>query len=598
MNRQRPQPNRRILVIDDNPAIHDDFRKIFASGGTTPSAIDAVEAELFGAAVKAPAAVTFELDSAFQGHEGLAKVQAALAAGRPYAMAFVDVRMPPGWDGIETIAHIWEAQPDLQAVICTAYSDYSFDEIVGKLERADQLVILKKPFDNIEALQLAHALTEKWRLLQEAQNRAAELEEHVVVRTAELQAANEKLQTEMSERARLEAAFRQSQKMEAIGQLAGGVAHDFNNILTVIRGYLCLVLADEKLEAKIKDPLQQVDAAAQRAANLTRQLLTFSRKQLVQREALDLNDVITNVLKMLHRLLGEDIALQIETAADLPRIHADRAMMEQVLVNLAVNARDAMVNGGRLLIETRRNEILSTPVSAHADARPGRFVCLTVADTGTGMTSEVLTHLFEPFFTTKEVGKGTGLGLATVFGIVKQHDGWIEVSSEPGQGARFKIYFPEHHPAPANKPAAMLAPARPQGGNETIFLVEDEPALRGVAAKVLRNYGYAVITATSGAEALKAWPDHAEKVDLLLTDMVMPDGVSGRELAQQLRTVKPDLKVLFSSGYSTELVGRDALLQDGKNFLPKPYNPDKLARTVRKCLDNPAAALLGVNGES
>ena len=214
------------------------------------------------------------------------------------------------------------------------------------------------------------------------------------------------------------------------------------------------------------------------------------------------------------------------------------------------------------------------------------------------MDTYLIGRIFEPFFTTKEVGKGTGLGLATVFGIVKQHDGWIEVSSEPGQGARFKIYFPEHHPAPANKPAAMLTPDRPQGGDETIFLVEDEPALRGVAAKVLRNYGYAVITATSGAEALKAWPDHAEKVDLLLTDMVMPDGVSGRELAQQLRTVKPDLKVLFSSGYSTELVGRDALLQDGKNFLPKPYNPDKLARTVRKCLDNPAAALLGVNGES
>jgi signal transduction histidine kinase len=598
MTNQMLQPNRRILIIDDNPAIHEDFRKIFSSGSPAATAIDAVEAELFGSETKAAPAVTFELDSAYQGHEGLAKVQAALAAGRPYAMAFVDVRMPPGWDGIETIARIWAVQPDLQAVICTAYSDYSFDEIVGKLERADQLVILKKPFDNIEALQLAHALTEKWRLLLEAQNRAAELEQHVVARTAELQAANEKLKAEMNERARLEGALRQSQKMEAIGQLAGGVAHDFNNILTVIRGYLCLILADEKLEARIKDPLQQVDAAAQRAANLTRQLLTFSRKQLVQREALDLNDVITNIIKMLHRLLGEDIALQIETAAELPRIHADRAMMEQVLVNLAVNARDAMLNGGQLLIQTRREEIVSLPGGANPEARPGRFVCLTVVDTGAGMTTEVMAHLFEPFFTTKEVGKGTGLGLATVFGIVKQHEGWIEVASQPGQGARFKIYFPEYHPVQTNQPGTPAAPARPAGGTETIFLVEDEPALRGVAAKVLRNYGYQVITATSGAEALQAWPAHAAKVDLLLTDMVMPDGVSGRELAQQLRAAKPGLKVLFSSGYSTELVGRDALLQDGKNFLPKPYNPDKLARTVRKCLDNAAAALLGASGES
>lgn len=595
MMNQLFQPNRRILIVDDNPAIHADFQKIFSSRSDAVSAIDAVEAELFGEKAPAPTAVTFELDSAYQGHEGLAKVQAAQAAGRPYAMAFVDVRMPPGWDGIETIARIWEVQPDLQAVICTAYADYSFDEIVRKLERADQLAILKKPFDNIEALQLAHALTEKWRLALQARHRAAELEQHVAARTAELQLANEKLQAEMHMRARLEGALRQSQKMEAIGQLAGGVAHDFNNILTVIRGYLCLILADEKLEARIKDPLQQVDAAAQRAANLTRQLLTFSRKQLVQREALDLNDVLTHILKMLQRLLGEDIALQIEPAAELPRIHADRAMMEQVLVNLAVNARDAMLNGGQLRIQTRREEIVSLPATTHPEARPGRFVCLTVADTGAGMTAEVLAHLFEPFFTTKEVGKGTGLGLATVFGIVKQHEGWLEVTSEVGQGSRFKIYFPEYHPVPSSQPTVNAAVARPVGGKETIFLVEDEPALRGVAAKVLRNYGYHVITAISGAEALKAWPEHADRVDLLLTDMVMPDGVSGRELAQQLRATKPELKVLFSSGYSTELVGRDALLQDGKNFLPKPYNPDKLARTVRKCLDNAAAPLLGLS---
>lgn len=590
------QPNRRLLIIDDNPAIHDDFRKIFSGTSAATSAIDAVEAELFGGETGAGAAVTFELDSAFQGQEGLAKVQAALAAGRPYAMAFVDVRMPPGWDGIETIARIWEAQPDLQAVICTAYSDYSFDEIVRKLGRPDQLVILKKPFDNIEALQLAHALTEKWRLLGEARDRAEDLEQRVAARTMELQVANEKLQAEMQERVRLEMAFRQSQKMEAIGQLAGGVAHDFNNILTVIRGYLCLVLADEKLEARIKEPLQQVDAAAQRAANLTRQLLTFSRKQLVQREALDLNEVITHITKMLHRLLGEDIALEIEAAADLPLVHADRAMMEQVLVNLAVNARDAMLNGGRLLIETRREEILPGPPPANPDARAGRFVCLTVADSGVGIAPETMAHLFEPFFTTKEVGKGTGLGLATIYGIVKQHEGWIEVLSPPGQGARFKIYLPEHHPIPDAKTPVHPAPTRPTGGQETIFLVEDEPALRGVAAKVLRNYGYRVITASSGVEALQVWPTHAEQVDLLLTDMVMPDGISGRELARQLLLVKPKLKVLYSSGYSTELVGRDALLQDGKNFLPKPYNPDKLAHTVRKCLDN-ATPLLDVKVE-
>ncbi|MGC3960516.1 MAG: ATP-binding protein [Verrucomicrobiota bacterium] len=340
------------------------------------------------------------------------------------------------------------------------------------------------------------------------------------------------------------------------------------------------------------EPLQQVDAAAQRAANLTRQLLTFSRKQLVQRESLDLNEVITHITKMLHRLLGEDVLLQIEVDAELPHIYADRAMVEQVLMNLAINARDAMPNGGQLRIETRRDEILPGPIAPESEARPGRFVCLTVTDTGGGITPDVMAHLFEPFFTTKAVGKGTGLGLATVYGIVKQHDGWIEVASEPGRGARFKIYLPEHRTATQAKTSTSTAPARPQGGSETIFLVEDEPALRGVAAKVLRNYGYHVITAASGLEALQVWPNHAAKVDLLLTDMVMPDGVSGRELAQQLRAEKPALKVLFSSGYSTDLVGKNTHLQDGKNFLPKPYNPEKLANTVRKCLDTDSQSWL------
>jgi len=583
-------PNRRILIVDDNPSIHDDFRKIFPADRPEISAIDAAEAEIFGDARPATPRVTFTLDSAYQGQEGLARVQQALATGTPYAMAFVDVRMPPGWDGIETIARLWEAAPDLQVVVCTAYSDYSLDEIIQKLGHSDQLVILKKPFDNIEALQLAQALTEKWRLLRQAHNRAESLEQCVTERTAELRVANQKLQAEMMERARLEQAFRQAQKMEAIGQLAGGVAHDFNNILTVIRGYLCLVLADEHLEPRIKDSLHQVDAAAQRAASLTRQLLTFSRKQLVQREALNLNEVISHITKMLQRLLGEHITLQIATTATLPQVFADRAMMEQVLMNLVVNGRDAMTQGGRLLVETSREEILNSRAMPNPEARDGCFVCLAVTDSGSGIAPEVMPHLFEPFFTTKEVGKGTGLGLATVYGIVKQHGGWIDVANAPKHGARFKIYLPEHHQAHASSHPATT-PAKPAGGKETIFLVEDEPALRCVAEKVLQRYGYRVITAISGVDALRVWPNHADEVDLLLTDMVMPDGVSGRELASRLQTSKPQLKVLFSSGYSTELVGKDSILEDGHNFLPKPYNPEKLARVVRACLDNKADSL-------
>jgi two-component system, NtrC family, sensor kinase len=590
MNSASDKPNRRILIIDDNPSIHEDFRKIFPAERPEHSALAAAEAALFGSPPAPAPQVPFVLDSAYQGQEGLARVEAALAAGRPYAMAFVDVRMPPGWDGIETIARLWAVAPDLQVVVCTAYSDYSLDEIIQKLGNSDRLVILKKPFDNIEALQLAQALTEKWRLLRAAHSRAESLEQRVAARTTELRIANEKLQTEMAERARLEQAFRQAQKMEAVGQLAGGIAHDFNNILTVIRGYLCLVLAEEQLAPRIKDSLHQVDAAAQRAAGLTRQLLTFSRKQLVQREALHLNEVIGQVTKMLQRLLGEHITLQIDLAAGLPQILADRAMMEQVVMNLAVNGRDAMTQGGRLLIETNREEIRNATALRNSEARDGRFVVLTITDTGSGIPPEVMPHLFEPFFTTKEVGKGTGLGLATVYGIIKQHGGWVDVTNVPGHGARFKIYLPEHEQSatPAH-PAALQI--KPVGGTETIFLVEDEPALRGVAEKVLQRYGYRVITAISGVDALKVWPAHAAEIDLLLTDMVMPDGVSGRELAQRLQTAKPQLKVLYSSGYSTDLVGQKSILQDGHNFLPKPYNPEKLAQVVRNCLDTQGESL-------
>jgi len=576
--------NHRLLVIDDNPAIHEDFRKIFSPPSAAQNDLQEAEATLFGAVEPGWGRPQFTLDSAQQGAEGLALVQRAKLENRPYAVAFVDMRMPPGWDGVETIARLWEEAPDLQAVICTAYSDYTLDDILKELGNSDRLVILKKPFDSIEVLQLAHALTAKWQLLQRAMMKAGELERSVAERTQELQAANKKLKAEIAERIRVEEAFRQSQKMEAVGQLAGGVAHDFNNILTVIRGYTCMVLADERLDGRTQDLLKQVDDAAQRASNLTRQLLTFSRKQIMQLEHLNLSEVVGQVAKMLHRVLGEDIALKIQTAENLPTLHADRSMMEQVVLNLAVNARDAMPGGGQLQIEVDAVEFNDSCQRQNPDCRAGRFLKLTVTDSGCGIAPEIMPRLFEPFFTTKAVGKGTGLGLATVYGVVKQHQGWIEVTSEPGRGASFRIFLPESVRAEKLRAETQFI-TRPLGGNETIFLVEDEPALCVMTAKILRSYGYQVITAASGVEALKLWPAHAAKIELLLTDMVMPDGVSGGELAKELQGLKASLKVIYSSGYSHELVGRDATLSEGLNFLPKPYTPEKLARLVRKCLD-------------
>ncbi len=391
---------------------------------------------------------------------------------------------------------------------------------------------------------------------------------------------------DVTEMLNLEAQFRHAQKLESVGQLAAGVAHDFNNILTVIQGYTDCLLARSQREATSVNALKQVANAAKRAASLTRQLLMFSRKQVIQTAVLDLNLVLRNVANMLLRLLGEDIALQTQYASELPGIEADTGMLEQVVMNLAVNARDAMPKGGTLLIRTAAVDIDQAYVNHMPEASTGHFVRLTVTDTGCGMDPKTLERIFEPFFTTKEVGKGTGLGLATVYGIVKQHRGWIEVSSSVGAGTTFQIYFPALAAAQTSA-AHLAAPSETiRGGTETILVVEDEPVLRELVCEVLKQYDYRVIAAGSGHEALRIWDEFEGEIDLLLTDMVMPEGLTGRELAQQLKRRKPGLKVIYSSGYSPESVGRD-LVQSETVFLPKPYLPPQLARLVRQCLDDP-----------
>jgi PAS domain S-box-containing protein len=383
---------------------------------------------------------------------------------------------------------------------------------------------------------------------------------------------------------KLEEQLRQSQKMEAIGQLAGGVAHDFNNILTVIHGHASLLLSNTTLTGSSVRSAQQIGQAAERAAALTRQLLTFSRRQVIQPRSLDLNEVVSNMTRMLGRLLGEDVALQLQYSPQPAWVKADASMMEQVLLNLAVNARDAMPKGGKLTVKIGLEEFQAGNEARHPDARPGCFVCLSASDTGCGITSEILPRIFEPFFTTKEVGKGTGLGLATVYGIIKQHDGWIEVDSEPSRGSTFRVFLPVGAKlAGATDEPSAEAPVR--GGNETILVVEDESPVRELVCSLLSARGYKILQAESGAKALELWKTTKDKIDLVLTDLVMPDRVNGRELAEKLWTERPKLKVIFTSGYSADVVGNDFVLRDGLNYLQKPYHPTKLARAVRECLD-------------
>jgi signal transduction histidine kinase/ActR/RegA family two-component response regulator len=389
---------------------------------------------------------------------------------------------------------------------------------------------------------------------------------------------------DVTERVSLQAQLMQSQKMQCVGQLAAGVAHDFNNMLTVIQGHTGMLLADEAIAEAYRESLQSISFAAERAGNLTRQLLLFSRKTVMQPRAADLRDLVNNLGKMLQRLLGENIRLTMEHPERLSLVRCDTGMVEQALMNLAVNARDAMPEGGALVIATEAVTIPEEYRKANPDSQTGDFVCLRVTDTGCGMDAATKARVFEPFFTTKEVGKGTGLGLATVYGIVKQHEGWIELESEPQKGTTFRLYLPSSSET-ASTELTDGQPEKVRGGNETILVVEDEPSLRNLANSILKDWGYQVLQAGSGPEALRIWERSHKAIDLLLTDMVMPDGMSGMDLTQRLHARKPSLKVVLTTGYSLHETDTVFFTRGASVFLPKPYTHLSLARAVRQCLD-------------
>ncbi len=383
----------------------------------------------------------------------------------------------------------------------------------------------------------------------------------------------------------LEEQFLQAQKMEAVGRLAGGVAHDFNNILTAIQGYS--EQARKRLDGDdvATEYIHEVEKAAERAASLTRQLLAFSRKQTLQPKVVDLNTIVAHMDKMLRRLIGEDIELVSRPGPDLGRVRVDPGQIEQVLMNLAVNARDAMPDGGKLTIETANVVFDARYAQRHSDVAPGSYVLLAVTDTGVGMTPEVRARVFEPFFTTKGTGRGTGLGLATCFGIVKQSGGHITVYSEPGHGTTFKIYLPRVEDQLDTAPSVTDSSGA-RGGQETVLLVEDEPAVRELASLILGDLGYRVVTASNGVDALRiAEACEAGEIDLLLTDVVMPE-MGGKELADRLLSHHRNLRVLYTSGYTAEAIARRGVLEAGIAFLQKPYSSAALARKVREVLDN------------
>jgi PAS domain S-box-containing protein len=681
----------RILSVDDTPDMHELYQKILLSDASVPDPIMGGE-EVDDALISSHPLPKFELDCANQGQDALEMVVKAVHDERPYSVAFVDLRMPPGWDGIKTIEQFWKVDPALEVVICTAFIDCSADDLLRRLRRTDHVLLLKKPFDYIEVRLLAFALAEKWRLAREAKSNFANLDALIKARTMELErsisqikasenqyrllfesnptpiftydhdslaflAVNEaavqhygysrkeflnmtlrdialveeipaflaklsqwtpaaayagvwrhrtragklidveitshplgaqkrwlSLVVDVTERLNLEAQLRQAQKMESVGQLAGGIAHDFNNLLTVINGHAGLIAASGQLPPKAAESIKEISEAGKRASALTRQLMTFSRKQELVLEAVDLNGIVNNITKMLRRVLGEDVTLNVDFGPGLPPIKADIGMVEQVLLNLAINSRDAMPRGGQLRIITSSVTLDVAAARQIPESSPGQFVCLSFGDTGCGIPAENLSRIFEPFFTTKELDRGTGLGLATVYGIVKQHRGWIKVESRVGEGTAFQIFFP----ASTEKSGAMPATFREtkvMGGTETILVVEDELPLLRLMHHILESFGYKVLDSSTGKEALAIWEQHRAKIDLLLTDLILPDGMAGPELAKILQASKPGLKILYTSGYNNERLAKEFPPGARVNFVQKPFHARRLAEVVHDCLN-------------
>jgi signal transduction histidine kinase len=459
-----------------------------------------------------------------------------------------------------------------------------FPALLATFAAGIQSIMVAPLISKDQAIGVLHIQSQKPNAYSEGNLRVAErVGTQIAGAIANAQLFTEHIRSE-EEKTALQEQFRQSQKMEAVGRLAGGIAHDFNNLLTVIKGYSQLSLLDLKETDILWGNIQEIQKATQRAADLTRQLLAFSRRQILDLKVLDLNTLLKDLNKMLRRIIGEDIELVFLLTEDLGRVKIDPGQFEQMVLNLAVNARDAMPSGGKLTIETANAELDEEYARTHISVKSGPYVQLSISDTGVGMPQDIKEKVFDPFFTTKEKGKGTGLGLSTVYGIVKQSEGNIWVYSEPGHGTTFKIYLPRVEEELDSVIKQEETASLPKG-TETVLLVEDDPLVRDLARRLLIQQGYTVLEASNGEEALRVAQEHdGEKIHLLLTDVVMPQ-MGGKELSEKLKPLRPDIGILYTSGYTDNAIVHHGTLEPGTYFLQKPFSPKTLSHKVREVLD-------------
>ncbi len=686
MHPLQPSPNLRILVVDDNEAIHRDFRKILRSDDAQ-TAFEVEDSAFFGTQPDAVSCRNFELTFARQGEEALRIVTADLAAGRRYALVFMDVRMPPGWDGLESARRLWEVDADLQMVICTAYSDKSWPVLAAELGNPERVLILKKPFDTIEVLQLAHALTEKWALIQAARENTRFLEAAVAARTRELSAANARLEAETArvreqalliEKARdaivvwdldgtirfwnrgaeilygwtareaagrcvfdllgcsdpglarllatgdwqgelhqttrdgeeviadchwtlvrdeasrpksvlgihgditgkkqLEANFLRAQRLETVGTLAGGIAHDLNNILHPIS------LAMDILRSSVSDPggremLDLVAASAERASGLVRQVLGFARGVQGERVPFQPDALAREVGRIVKGTFPKDIAFRFSQPGDIGTITGDSTQLHQVLLNLCVNARDAMPDGGLLTLSVEEVEVTRFQASSQPGAKPGRHIRFTVTDSGSGIPAALQEKIFDPFFTTKEPGKGTGLGLSTSTGIVRSHGGFISLESCENSGTAFSVHIPADLAGEAE--AIPPLPTIYRSGGGTILVVDDEATILRMITLTLESAGYSVLTAADGLEASRIFTGYSGQIDAVITDSTMPV-MDGRALIRRLREIDPEVRILATTGVACEQGAAELRQLGAGDVIFKPFTAAAVLRALHE----------------